>query len=288
MGEMSFVKRPAPTRDEFKESLKRSALFHLAALVVIFVIFPWIHTPYHQAPTRIVMVELPRGSGDDITGLRKVDRLPETTVQESQTLPTQQSQEAVKQEPPKVVQEAPKVDPSKMKDPALTEKTKKEPGKNTQKPAKKAPLVTSDMQRALDKINKALEGRSVVPEAAQTKDSGEGYIYGTSDKPQRVSPDDAEYLRYQAQVRAKILREWIVPAHLLGLPQESKPRAAVVVLIDKDGFIRSTHLEKRSSIQLLDSSALRAIERAAPLPIPPERLKWEAYNEGFLVDFIPN
>ena len=41
--------------------------------------------------------------------------------------------------------------------------------------------------------------------------SGEGYKYGTSNKPLKVPPSDPEYLKYQAMVRYKVMREWIIP-----------------------------------------------------------------------------
>jgi outer membrane biosynthesis protein TonB len=44
---------------------------------------------------------------------------------------------------------------------------------------------------------------------------------------------------------------------------------------------------RRSGNGSVDDSALRAIQRASPFPVPPEELKWEALNEGFLVEFDP-
>ena len=37
-----------------------------------------------------------------------------------------------------------------------------------------------------------------------------------------------------------------------------------------------------------DQSAIRAVKGASPFPKPPDRLAWEAYNEGFLIEFDPS
>ena len=277
------VKQKASLDIALKKAINRSLIGHAIVVLFVFVIFPLIHSSVDYAPTRIVMVDLPRGTGDNLTGLKKVDRLPETTVQEQETLPMAQKPEEAKlekQEKPNTETKPKTENPNAMKE---ISKKEKKPAPKEKKPS----VVSNDMRAALNKIGKSLDERRIVPETAQSKDNGDGYIYGTSDKPLRVPPDDPEYLRYQAQVRAKILKEWIVPAHLQGLPQGSRPRAKIIVYIDKIGTVTTTEFDTKSGVELLDVSALRAIERASPLPPPPERLKWEAYKEGFLVDFMP-
>ena len=116
------------------------------------------------------------------------------------------------------------------------------------------------------------------------KDSGEGYKYGTSNKPLRVPPSDPEYLKYQAMIRARIMREWIIPTAFTeegGKPLNSR----IAVLINDEGEVTSAHWEGRSGNASFDQSALRAVKKASPFPRPPDRLAWEAYNEGFLVEF---
>jgi len=155
------------------------------------------------------------------------------------------------------------------------------------KVVKEKPLITEEMEKALEKIGESIE-EEAEPEIAQSDSKAEGYKYGTTDEPLRVALDDPEYIRYQAEVRAKILRRWIVPPHLIGLPSDKKPRTQIVVLINQTGDVISKKFSQRSGFKELDSSAVRAVERASPLPVPPDRLQWEVFNEGFLVDFNPD
>lgn len=258
-------------------SLKKAVFYSILAhiLLILFVIFspmlPWNLMP-EEKPLDIVWVELPKGTGEDITGIRETQTLPQTTIQESKEIPEEKTPPTP---PPQkvVVKKQPPVD---------TKKDMLEPTKKDQK--KKEPRVTygdAAMRKALAKIDKELKKS---PEAAQTgSGSGEGYKFGTGDKPLRISRGDPAYLRYQAQVRAKIMGNWIAPGRYTS--GESVPTARVHVTISASGQVLSTRWVRRSGDSSFDESALRAISRASPFPVPPEELKWEALNEGFLVEF---
>jgi len=143
------------------------------------------------------------------------------------------------------------------------------------------------MNDALTKIDRKLKNRVIQPEAAQLAASGEGYKYGTSDQPLRVPIDDPEYVKYQAMIRYKIINEWIVPGRYSELPEQTRPKARIIVLINEEGDVVSTQWEKKSGDASFDASCVRAVQRASPLEKPTERLKDEAYSEGFLVEFDP-
>lgn len=240
-----------------------SAIAHL--IVILFIaLFPALKFRMNERPTRIIWVELPRGTSQDIElGLRKSKNLPRSTIEEQKKIA--KSQETKKDSADK-----------------MTVETKQAPPK---KEAKKLSPTDRKIAEALAMLDKKPTKREIVPEAAQIQENGEGYIYGTGDKPLRVMPSDPEYLKYQAMVRAKIINEWIVPSKYLEVGVNYK--CSVIVMINMDGDIFSTSWEARSGDQTFDSSAMRAVQRATPLPKPPDRLAWEAYYEGFLVDFNP-
>jgi outer membrane biosynthesis protein TonB len=262
-----------------RESLPRaifiSAICH-ALLILLFTVLPGGWFVNLKRPMEITWVELPKGGGEDIYGVKKVERLPETTPQDKI---------AATSEPPSTVQPPPPTKDIKPieEDRGMKEPVEKPPKETQKQPAKKQ--MTRE-QLALAKIEERLKNRKT-PEAAQVDSSGEGYIYGTSDKPNRVPVTDPEYLKYQALVRSKILSQWIVPGSVTQLSPSDRPIVQIIVYIDKSGYVISKVWAKKSSLEALNASAMRAIERASPFPVPPDRLKWEAYNEGFLVEFNP-
>lgn len=241
------------------------AIFYSALAHILFILIisfaPQFRWPFGERPM-VLWVELPRGTSEEIgTGLKESAALPKSTIEEQKAL--------LKEEEKKPKEAMP------------------EPSKKKAKEAK--PLTKEDkkMKDALAKIEKQLKKRNVQPEAAQIGGSGEGYKYGTSDKPLRVPIDDPEYVKYQAMIRGKIISEWIVPARYGELPDAERPKARIIVMINEDGEVLSAQWDKHSSDASFDASCMRAVQHASPFEVPPERLKWEAYNEGFLVEFDP-
>jgi len=246
-----------------------STIIHLA-LITLVMLFPPHGFINPKPPVDITWVELPKGTGDDIYGLKDVKRLPETTIQEQQKIP-----EPLKPLPKDEVQPEDK----KMPEPVVKkEKPKVRKSISVSGVKKSTKRKSTNRSSALSKIDKRLKNRR---EAAQVPSSGEGFRYGTSDKPVRIPIDDPEYLKYQALVRGRIMGRWVVPN---GVPTGDY-RMRIIVYISQGGDVISKRWAKRSTIEMLNSSAMRAIERASPFPIPPERMKWETYNEGFLIEF---
>lgn len=263
----------------FRRAVLISAGVHVAVFALL-ILFPLNSMISPKEPLDITWVELPKGSGEDIYGLKNVNHLPDSTIQQQREAEQQmQQQEQPKQPEAKGVITPPKEASEK----AMPEPTTGKP-KTKKAPAGKKP---SGLDKALAKIDQRLKDRRIDPQAAQVESGGEGYKYGTSDKAVRVPIDDPDYLKYQAMVRSKILSQWVVPGTITQMTPESRPIIRIIVLISKNGDVISKRWASKSQAESLNTSAMRAIERASPFPIPPERLKWEAYNEGFLVEFNP-
>lgn len=226
--------------------------------------------------TKVIWVELPKGASEEIDlKMKEAEGLPETTIQEQK----QAAEEEIREKEAEKTKEKPLLQPRpEPKKPALRPI---QPEKIVKPKPKSKPNA---VQRALAALDK--KAKSAPPEAAQIKEKGEGFKYGTGTEPLRVPPTDPEYIAYQARLRYKIMQEWILPTAYLEGP--FLPKASLVVQINQQGEIISTEWEGRSGNPSFDSSCLRAVQRASPLPTPPQRLEWEAYNEGFLIEFDPS
>jgi TolA protein len=270
-----FVKSEFPTPLSFKKPIIYSIIGHIIVLTAIS-LSPTVRLPMHERPARIVWVELPKGTSDEIgLGIKKSPGLPKTTLEEQKKMPAPEQKALA---PELKVKTAAK-EPEKMTMPV--------PGKPPQ-PAAPKPRSATDRKiaDALAKIDKDLAQRTAAPEAAQINAGSEGYKYGTGNQPLKVLPSDPEYLKYQAMVRARIISHWVLPLRYIEEGGERR-RCSVEVMINLDGDVISTRWAQSSGDPTFDASAMRAVRNAAPFPKPPDRLAWEAYNEGFLVEFDP-
>ena len=243
----------------FRKYLYWSLGLHLACFF-FFLISPTL--PFFKAShfrkDKIVWVSLPQGVTNELgSPMKKAEDLPKTTIQEQkkaiESPPAGENKPSMTYEPPKSAE--------------------KKPGE-----------PKSPIEEALAHI-KNTAVKKVEPEAAQVPNAKPGgFTFGTATGTY-VSPTDPEYVMYQAKIRQRIMTEWILPLKYtdanLGLV------CKIVVHVNDRGELVQTEWEQRSDNPSFDASALRAIEKAAPLDVPPERLKWEVYNEGFTVEFKP-
>jgi len=265
-------------------SLRKAVIYSAVLHIIIFVtlsVVPGIRLPMRDKPTRVVWVELPKGTSDEIgLGIKKSEGLPKSTIEEQKKL-FEQEQKPLEPEMKAPAPAAEKKPPTpKMAEPSKAKTAEKAP------PKRAASTTDRKIANALAMIDKQLANRTIVPESGQIKESGEGYKYGTGNQPLRVLPSDPEYLKYQAMLRARIISEWVLPLRYV---EESGARrnCSVEVMINMDGEVISTRWERQSGDPTFDQSAVRAVRKASPFPKPPDRLAWEAYNEGFLVEFDP-
>ena len=266
-------------RFEYTKKLSRSVWISATAhciIIILIAMSPSVRLPLRERPMRVTWVELPKGESDEIgLGIKKSEGLPKSTIEEQKKL-AEPDQKALQPKKPKMV--------AKDQEKIIEERPKMNlPSKTVRKAGK--PRPRSKIANALAKIDNQLKTRSVVPESAQVEKSQEGYKYGTGTKPLKVLPSNPEYLKYQAQVRWKIMREWIIPAKYTEAGHGLNAR--MEVMINMDGDVVSVRWAGRSGDASFDQSALRAIKKASPFPKPPDKLAWEAYNEGFLVEFDP-
>lgn len=94
----------------------------------------------------------------------------------------------------------------------------------------------------------------------------------------RVPP---EHLAYFRQLDERIRSNWTVPAIAMGDKENLIVQLRIV--IEQDGRVSLVRMEKTSGNSYFDDSVLRAINKASPLPIPPEQLRGgeDHYEVGF-------
>lgn len=284
-------KRVSSNPPGLKKALIFSAVFHFIFFTAL-ISMPGLNLHFGNKSNKLDVqwVELPKGTGEDIDfGVQKSAGLPKSTIEEQKQLfqPEKSAeQNSMKPEMKAPTEKAPekRVEAKPEKRPTIDTSKMTIADKNSKAQARPAPKADRKIRDALAMIDKELKGRQVIPESGQVESEGKGYKYGTSDKPLRVSPSDPEYIKYQAMVRGKIIRAWVVPtvyADAMGKRYNTR----IEVMINTDGDVMSTRLARPSGNSSFDQSAVRAVKNASPFPRPPERLAWEAYNEGFLVEF---
>lgn len=264
-----MVKRVAYP-EAFKKAVTQSLVIHVVLVLIAFIGLPSVFLPQQQEPMEVIMVELTKGTSDDIgDGMKAVDHLPENTIEEQKNLmPEAKDTRTTAPQKVEVVKTPPAVDPRTMADPE----------KKVKKPQPSG--VDAATAAALAKIEAQLQQRKITNQVAQTKGT-EGYKYGTTDKPVKVDGGNAEYIKYRNMVKAKIQREWIKPPIASGV----KLKLAISVKISSSGQVISKVLIKKSGDGAMDGSIMRAIDRASPFPVPPPAVKDEALNSGFQIQF---
>lgn len=243
-----------------------SAGLHAALFLVLMVAPALFGKKVQFKQDKVVWVNVPLGTSDTIgTPLKKSEGLPKSTIQEQKD----------------AMQSA----PSGQKKSSMTYKTKQTDKKNTPPVPKREGNPKSRIDDALSRMQKKVAQKKAFPEAAQVPDAPPGGFTFGSANGAYVSPDDPEYVMYQAKIRQKIMTQWVLPLKYADAGMGLLCR--IIVHINERGEVVETEWETKSGNPSFDLSAERAVQKASPLDIPPERLKYEVFNEGFIVEFKP-
>lgn len=105
-----------------------------------------------------------------------------------------------------------------------------------------------------------------------------GLVGGSGASATRLPP---EHLAYFRALDEKVRENWTVPE--LAVRDRRKLFVQVIVAIEKDGRVSEVRMEKASGNVYFDDSVRRAIQKASPLPVPPEQLRGgeNRYEVGF-------
>lgn len=260
---------------DFRKFLWISVTIHVAAF--LFVLFaPDFRLP--RKDTKITMVRLTKGTGEKPSAnpMKKAKGMPESTLREQKsvrevTKDKKGSDQKSKPSPVKKKPQQPQV---------AKQKTSPAGGVNLNKPKTPEDKTIED---ALARVQEQLEQREVKLEAAQVENEGDGQsMQGSLEQGTEINP---ALLAYYTEIKRKINEQWITLPKQLAEGQTLK--TVINVMIDMAGNVVSAAYESKSGDVSFDLSAMRAVERAAPFPSPPEEIKQEAVSEGFLIEFSP-
>lgn len=269
---------------KFKKYILYSLLFH-AVIFAVFLILA-AYAPIRKIPeTKITMVRLAPKLGTPTGSPTAPPGIP-TPPKEKPPQPQVETKAPVKMAPPppKVTEQAkPKAKPQPVKKkPASQVKISQPQPKVRTKKVEKPD--EAEMANALKNIDEQLQQRDEEMRAPAAGSPGTT----TSGVPALGSPTgsvearDPGYAQYQSRVRSKIMSNWVKTHTTSGTTRLS---AQIRVRINASGAVISKTFSKRSGDAAFDASAMRAVERASPLPSPPPGVKAEALREGFVVHF---
>lgn len=239
------------------DTLSKPVAISLVAHVALVAFF--LVTAY-MAPNDIDMRQVMRV---DIVGLPdKVQTLPEKAPAPA----------PIPKAPPPVTaaKPHPKPEPAKPKMPALNQHSKKD--------------VARSEKNALNRI-KALEALDKIQKEVSTKKAA-------ADKPVKGNQvnagndlsglDKLEYDQYFHSIKNRVMQNWSLPQWLINAPL----KAQALVLIDENGAIKKKQVLKSSGNSEFDDRMLEAIDKSAPFPTPPDRLRSVLAVKG-IVFFFP-
>lgn len=253
----------------FKKFLWVSIFAHLIVFSFIF------HSPefFRLLPkkqTKITWLRLTKGTGSDLSPFpfKKAGGMPYSTLWEQKRALREISKKK-------------KVKSKKTVEYPSRKRTSKEGGIDFKR---KKGTRERTIDEALARVEEELKKREVEIEAAQIEKEGSGQSpYGSLDV-QEGEMNPALIAYYEA-LKRRINDQWITTPKKLEEGQNL--RATINVLVDAQGYIISASFESKSMDTSFNLSAMRAIEKAAPFPTPPEEIRREALTEGFLIEFNP-
>lgn len=290
-------------RSLFFSIIALSLGFH-AALLTLFILFGFLHPVTPIEDTKITMLRLasrgiPKSSAGSQSSSSTVNSSAKPTSSQNSN-PAQTTQKTVKTAQPALAQAPAALKPNprvaanaESTGPKVTSKTsdkkKTTPSAASSAPAQSpqtSPTNPNDQKiaQALSQVKQDLQTRETASAGSGTEGGSGGNNVGNNNGAAggNIAASDPILVQYQTQVKQKIIREW-VRANTGGETEVLRTR--VSVRIDAGGKVVSTSFVKKSGNASFDLSTIRAVERASPLPTPPEAIKAEALSEGFVIDF---
>lgn len=262
--------------DPLKKYLFISLGIHVAIFLFLFFNpdfdFGW------QKETKITWIKLSKGDGgtNKKANFKNSKTLPDATVREQQNALRDLAKDQKGKDLISHSSQTKKIQETKTK--ISQKKTSDNGGINLNK--KTTTLQKTRIDDALARIDQQLEQRQVDLTAAQARKEDTGQSPWGSNEGSDIDP---ALMVYYNTLKKKINREWIISKGEFSEGLKTK----IIVMIDANGNVLRTSYKVASGDGSFDDSALRALKKAAPFPIPPESIRDEALTEGFLIEFNP-
>lgn len=260
----------------FKKFLWYSAAGHLVFFIFI-LLSPTFLKYLPERSHKVTWVRLTKGTGEDssLSPFKKAKGMPYSTIREQKEALKEIAKDKKGTDIKSIASDIQK----KQKTEPTNQRTSPTGGIDFNKPKDKNDRTIDD---ALARVQEQLQKRDVDIEAAQIKNEGSGQSpYGS------LNTDKGEtnpaLVAYFEAVKRKINEEWITTPKT----GEQTLKTDINLIIDALGNIVSATYETQSGDASYDLSAMRAVERAAPFPAPPDEIRAEVLSEGFLIEFNP-
>lgn len=271
-----------PMEQLFRKMIAASVVFHVAALV-----FATLWAGYYSPPPRFLSVTVVDLVGGE--AFAPPPRKRATPVEEPAPPPPEKSakEEKEPEAPPPVTVKA--KEKSKAKDApdprALDASLRKMREKKASEERLREAVVAIRREKAArkairqigERVGRRIDLSSVRPAPKNAPPSPAAGVSGATGNA-RVPP---EHLAYFRMLDEKIRSNWTVPALTAGERENLMVRLRIV--IERDGRVSQVRMEKTSGNSYFDDSVRRAINKASPLPVPPEQLRGgeDHYEVGF-------
>ena len=205
------------------------------------------------------LIDLRQAIRVDVVGLPEKDQALPDEKPTPAPPPSVSQKEASKPEPVKQkVAEAPKVD--------LTKKSAKDTAK-----VQKSALNQIKAMAALDKIQNEVSSGKAKPVKGNILAAGNAL----------TGLEKIDFDRYFMEIETRIRQNWSLPQWLV----EAQLRAQVLVLIDENGMIKKKQIVTSSGNPEFDERMMEAIDKSAPFPPPPSRLRDVLEMKGIVFNF---
>ncbi|MDO8520214.1 MAG: TonB family protein [Deltaproteobacteria bacterium] len=263
----------------FKKFIWYSMAVH-AAFFIFILVSPDFAKFLPESKHKVTWVKLSKGTGSDpsLSPFKKSKGMPYSTVKEQKEALKEIAWDKKGSDMKSIASPTQKKEPL----PPTKQKTAPQGGIDfTKKPADPNDRTIDD---ALARVQDELKKREVEIEAAQIEKEGTGQSpYGSLNM--ENGETNPALVAYFGEVKRKINEEWITTPKALAEGEVLK--AEVNLIINALGGIVSATYETQSGNAAYDLSAMRAVERAAPFPPPPDIIRAEVLAEGFLIEFSP-
>lgn len=245
------------------------------ALIVVLVLWSFIFQPQPLNPTgKVKWINLSYGDGGTSlkSSNRKLKSMPKSTLAEQKKAIKNQQKSG---------------NDSKSTSGNTTKKTtttKKEIVRNGQKKGginlSKKSTEDTQIDSALARIENLKKKQQAQLGTAQALDGPTGQSQTGSGTGTEIS----DQLRiYFDAVKRKVSREWVV----VKSQNSGSLKSRVIVRIDMNGNIIAANIKQSSGDGSFDSSAMRAVSRAKPFPLPPSDIRSDLARDGFEFIFSP-
>lgn len=145
--------------------------------------------------------------------------------------------------------------------------------KPQQKPLPKKPIEVKNPDKTLKQADSSHKKDSKIAESTPAQ-ANVAAQHAEKTQPNESSLNRKEIDRYRAMIAKTISRYWIVPANL-----DKNLTTLILLRLAPGGIVLDAQIIQASGEPMLDRSALAAVNKASPLPVPEDGALFDQFRE---------